>query len=75
MSDDTEINVDGADEEKKVIEKVLESHEEEILEPDEAANAAEGMTNREEDLSADVAEDRDQTPPQALDIPESEILS
>ncbi len=73
MNDD-EINVDGAEEEKKVIEEVQELESEEIVEADEAASAAEGMTNRENDLSADVAEDRDSTPPSAIDVPESDII-
>ena len=60
--------------EKKEIEAKQKATQEQILEPDEAAQSAEGMSNQQDDLRADVAEDRDATPPRAADLPEESIV-
>lgn len=47
---------------------------ENITEVDEAAQSAEGLSNMEDHLDQEVKEDRDQTPPDAIDIPPSQII-
>lgn len=63
MNDDTnEVNIDTetTEDQKKLIEEIQDENRESIVEVDEAAGAAEGMTNREENpLSEDVSGDRE----------------
>ena len=69
MHDDEIKDAETIEEQKKAIEDSQELHEQEILEVDEAAGAAEGLDNREDNiLSEDVAEDRDATPPTAIEL-------
>ncbi len=67
----TEENIE---EEKKEIEEKQELHAEEIIEVDEAAGAAEGLKNRNEELDAIVEEEREPLPNTAIDVPETDII-
>lgn len=71
MDFETNIDAETMEEQKTLLEEHRERHENEMIEMDEAANAAEGMDNRDDNmLREDVKEDRDATPPQAMDMPE-----
>jgi hypothetical protein len=69
------VDRDTPEEEQDAIDDAHDKRAEMITEVDEAAQAAEGMSNRDDNpLSEDVASDRDATPPQADDIPEENII-
>jgi hypothetical protein len=69
------VDRDTPEEEQQAIDTAHDERAEMITEVDEAALAAEGMNNRDDHpLSEDVASDRDATPPEALDIPEENII-
>lgn len=51
-----------------------QKYPENITEADEAAQSAEGLDNMEDHLNEEVKEDRDATPPDAIDIPDSNIV-
>jgi hypothetical protein len=74
---DPEVNIDAetTEEQKEIIEEEQEVHQNDIIEADEAAGAAEGFDNREDNiLSEDVPSDRDATPPDALELSEDSIV-
>ncbi|MBP6975070.1 MAG: hypothetical protein KBB54_03995 [Candidatus Pacebacteria bacterium] len=60
--------------EKQRIEDEQELHAEEIIEIDEAAQSAEGLTNRDDGMTDGVEEDRESTQDTEIDVPESEII-
>jgi len=69
MYDDEIKDAETIEEQKEIIEDAQELTANEIVEPDEAAGAAEGLDNSEDHpLSIDVPEDRDATPPQAIEL-------
>ncbi len=74
---DTEINSDAEtiEKQKKIIEELQDEQSEDIVEADEAAGAAEGLSNASTDIHIDVAEDRDATPPSAIELSDEEIVS
>jgi hypothetical protein len=70
-----DIQNDDAEKEKMEIEEDQEKHGEEIMEVDEAAGSAEGLTDRDDHmLDESVKEDREETEANALDVPESDII-
>ena len=70
MDEETNIDTETIEEQAEIIENDQRMNDQNIVELDEAAGSAEGLTNREDDLlnlNQEVPEDRDATPPKALD--------